>query len=605
MQNSFKKIISIFLSITLIFGSSGWAAISGTPQLAGASSIECSVDTETDYFPVGDSRGNSVLSKKEIVRDCTVTKSEQGECINWKEEYVNRSLTPGTYDAYESNNYSDSLGSLLSALGAYDQIEHLWSGWKGYCEIGTKSDYSWAEDPMFWASMAMSFLMQSTSEGGFLENSSVGEGLNGAANTAGNAVGDVAQSAGTDIATSAGDVAANNYIDTAANYTSEGLTEAFNKGVQDFYTDLGRCMIASGFEVMTSVYEFSQDDEDGSESCDPVDEICASGAEATSESDIMTMDEVQFNDLVQMFAESDPAQNLYDFVYVIPPSPEEGIVSFRMKVMNEFDGVEDMDSEAMDELKETIKETKLMLSLGATTLSFASCASGISGADVSSPTGTEGDRADLRQGLGMIINFAASYMGPYGAIIAAAMKIILYVATSYQSIDSCNDEDDAKEQGLRHERTQAALEFDLCHLVKVECAEYSVLAGSFLQNDCVLDGYNYCCYDQIMTKILVEQLKAQLARDWAHCTGITLRDLNYISFRQCSDSQMADSTTIDGAHQVGSYDPLKAFQHKYKCIDMTEFLEYLQANVSEDIDMSDFSEFWSDLTEQSTNGATY
>ena len=78
-------------------------------------------------------------------------------------------------------------------------------------------------------------------------------------------------------------------------------------------------------------------------------------------------------------------------------------------------------------------------------------------------------------------------------------------------------------------RTQKAIKFDLCHLKDVICAEEAFLFGG-----CALDGYEYCCYDQIMTKILVEQLKAQLGRDWAHCTGITLRDLNYISFKQCS-----------------------------------------------------------------------
>ncbi len=599
-----NKIITIILSIVLIQGSA-FAGVVGTPQLSGADSIACEVQNQTEYFPLGDSRGNNILSKKESIRDCQVTKIEQGECKEWRENNDNRSLTPGKYNTYESKNYSDSIGSLLAALGAYDQIEHLWSGWKGYCEIGTKSDFSWAEDPMFWASMAMSFLMQSSSEGGLLENSAVGEGINGAANTAGNAIGDVAQSAGTDLAKESADAAANSYLDTAAEYTSDGLVEAAKQGAEQFYTDMGRCMIASGFEVMAAMYEFSQEDDDGSGfECDPVDEICASEASATNVSDIMTMDEVQFNDLVAQFAEQEPAQNIYDYVYVIPPSPENGIVSFRMKQMNEMAGVTDMDQEAINELKQQVKEMTLYISMGVTAFSFAACSLGYTGADVSQPS-TSDDRADLRAGLGAAINFAAKFMGPYGPVIAAVLKIVLYVATSYKSIDSCNDEDDAKEIGKRHERTQKALKFDLCHLVNVECAEYSVLAGSFGKNDCVLDGYEYCCYDQVMTKVLVEQLKAQLARDWAHCTGITLRDLNYISFKQCTDSQITDPSTIDGAHQIGLYDPFKAFQFKYKCVDMTEFLEYLKTTVGEDISMSDFEDFWNDMTEQSTNGATY
>lgn len=607
MKNKIKQIFSLFLSVNLIYTSAGFAAIVGTPELANSNgSVTCTDPGTTEYFPLGDTRGFNVLTKKEEVRDCEIVKQTQGECIRWNETDEDRSLSAGQYDTYESKNYSDSLGSLLAALGAYDQIEHLWSGWKGYCEIGTKSDFSWAEDPMFWASMAMSMLMQSTApaangEPGLLQDTAVGNSFNGMADSVGQSVGDVAQSAGTDLAEGSVDAALDAGLDSGQIASTAAWDSAVETATQEFYNSLGRCMIAAGFETLVAAYEFGASDDGSSIACDPVDEVCGTEASATSESDVMTMDEVQFNDLVQQFTEMDPPSNIFDYVYVIPPSPTEGIVSFRMKQLNEFEDIASMDQAALDELQAKIKEAKMYMSLAATALSLAACTTGISSADVSQPT-TDSDRADLRMGAGMAINFAAKFMGPYGPIIAAVLKVILYVATSYKSIDSCHNEDDAKEISKRHERTQKALEFDLCHLIKIECAEYSVLAGSFLQNDCVLDGYYYCCYDQVMSKILVEQLKAQLGRDWAHCTGISLRDLNYVSFQQCSVSEMTDSSTIDGAHQIGEYDPTKAFQYKYKCIDMTEFLEYLKATAGMDIDMSDFEDFWNDITEQYPDG---
>ena len=111
-----------------------------------------------------------------------------------------------------------------------------------------------------------------------------------------------------------------------------------------------------------------------------------------------------------------------------------------------------------------------------------------------------------------------------------------------------------------------------------------------------MTGYWYCCYDQILTRILVVQLKAQLGRDYTHCTGITLRDLNYVSLRQCSVAEM--QTGIDGAAEGSNHNPKDSYQYKNKCVDMREFIEYLQATIGTDISMGDFEMFWNDLSFQ-------
>jgi len=597
-----KKIFTIILSVLLIQNS---YAVVKVPTLANSNgTVSCEINSESDYFPVGDTRGNNVLAKREIVRECQLTITEQGACKKWEVKEEKRSLSPSQYNAYESKNYTDSLGSLLAALGAYDQIEHLWSGWKGYCEIGTKSDFSWAEDPMFWASMAASLIMSGTeSPDSFLTGTSAEAATTSAATATGETFSQVAEFAGKDF--------------------TENMTE---EAAKQFFNNVGRCMIASGFEAASNLYEFYSEDDGGNSQCDPVDEICQEGAEATEESEIMTMDEVQFNDLVNEFASQEPTENIYDFVYVIPPSPENGIVSFRMKHSNEVPNVSNFSSEEMEKLKNKMKEMKVLIAMGVTAVKLAACTTGTTTASISPSSASEDDRASIRQASGAVIDFAAKFMGPYGPIIAAVLKIALYVATSYKSIDSCHDEDDAKEIGLRHERTQKSLKFNLCHLTSIECAEYSMLVGKLGQNTCVLDGYNYCCYDQIMSKILVEQLKAQLGRDWTHCTGINIRDLNYVSFQQCSISEMTDPLTFDGAHQmykpsvatthtsmseeapapvdtthIDQNDPRNAFQYKYHCIDLTEFLQYLNAQMGGEISMEDFEQYWNDITEQDVN----
>lgn len=604
-----KRFISGFVSFSLIFGSTGVFA-AGTPTPVSATgSVSCALNSEAEYFPVGDSRGNNILTKREVIRDCNVTVVQQGACIKWRESNVDRGLGPDQYNAFESNNYADTLGSLLSALGAYDQIEHLWSGWKGYCEIGTKSDFSWAEDPMFWASMAMSLIMSTSEPGGLTSGTSVGNGFNGMADS----LGGVMQSAGEGMGQNLAEGAANQAVDTLANaavesgttLTESAVNSAISTATEKFYNDMGRCLIAGGFEIATTLYEFAQSD-GSTNDCDPVDEVCGGidPDEGLSSSDITTMDETQFNDLVTQFSSSEPPQNIYDYVTVIPPSPENGIISFRMKKLNEMSGVSGMDQEAMKDLQNKAKEMQMQISLGMTALSMAGCLTGAKTADIGQPN-TDEDRASLRAGASFVIDTASKYLGPWGPVVGAALKVVLYVATSYKSIDTCHDEDDAKEAGKREERTQKSLKFNLCHLVDIECAEHSALAtGAIFSSPCVLDGYNYCCYDQIMSKILVEQLKAQLGRDWAHCTGITIRDLNYVSFKQCTPAQITEPGTIDGAHQTGIYDPTKAFQYKSHCIDMGEFLEYLNAQMSSEIDMADFESFWNDITEQSPYGGT-
>lgn len=112
----------------------------------------------------------------------------------------------------------------------------------------------------------------------------------------------------------------------------------------------------------------------------------------------------------------------------------------------------------------------------------------------------------------------------------------------------------------------------------------------------MLDGFDYCCYDQVLTRVLIEQLKAQLGRDWAHCTGVTIRDLNFVSFAQCTPVDMNQG--FDGSKQMGIYDPTGSFQYKQKCVDLTSFKNYLKAQIGTEIDLSDFDSIFSDIKTQ-------
>ena len=153
-------------------------------------------------------------------------------------------------------------------------------------------------------------------------------------------------------------------------------------------------------------------------------------------------------------------------------------------------------------------------------------------------------------------------------------------ATSFEKINSCDNEDDAAMLGSRHSGTQSSLKMGMCHFIDSECA-FS------LMGNCQRRAYHYCCYDTKMTKVLVEQIKAQFGHDWAHCSDIKLEELKHLSFKPCDPTAPDWKGGFDGAHQTGNYDPFGSYQYKNKCLDLTEFVNYAKMQLDLDIDQTE------------------
>ena len=549
-----KKLTALTLSFFLV-----------SQSFAGIVSQECNVSGDTDFFPIGDERGHSVLTKKEVYRDCNVTIETQGACKKWEEKTDEHFLDPSDYNTYKTNNNNGALGETLATIGAYDQIGHIWSGWKGYCESGTKTDFSWASDPMFWASLAMSTVMDGTQDGGFLSDTSVGNAMNSANNAAGTAWQSLGKKVGLELS-----------------------------------KNFGKCLVAGGVDMAANLYNYFGPDSE--EDCDPIDEFCDEQNNSVEEDSVMTIDESQYNDLI---SENPDYAN-----YITILKTEDGIMTIRFKNPNEMPDAANKSQEEMEKMRQKMKDIQFAISSAMVGLKMAACAGtggSMGGSSSVSKNADTGSRFSVKDGVGMAINaFPAQYLGPYGALIKAALSVLLEFATSFKHINTCHNEDDAKEAGSRHLKTYQSLPYNLCTMTKQVCAE-----KKFIGSGCGLDGFFYCCYDQVLTKILVAQIKAQLGRDWAHCTGITLNDLNYVSFRQCTDADKAAG--FDGTSIVLRYDSkgnlaspagwtdskwLESYQHKKKCIDLTEFKKHLEATFNQDIDFSDFDSIFSDLEEQ-------
>jgi len=202
-----------------------------------------------------------------------------------------------------------------------------------------------------------------------------------------------------------------------------------------------------------------------------------------------------------------------DYIEIL--DSQDGILTVRFKPINKMEGIEEKSQEEMEKMKEKMKNIQFAISSAMVAAKMASCIATDGGMGTGSSYSSDtGDRFSVKDGIGMGINaLPAEWLGPYGALIKAALKVVLELLTSTQET----------------------------------CAQKKFFGGG-----CGLDAFHYCCYDQMLTKILVAQIKAQLGRDWAHCTGITLRDLNFVSFRQCTQTDMQSG--FDGTKIVLKYD---------------------------------------------------
>lgn len=560
------KFIILFLLVT-----SSYATIVGTPNPIQDANVTCIPTGSTDYYPVGDTRGDYVLTRREEIRECHVQREVLGECTKWKTE-TDRPTSIGSeaYHTYDTNDYSDTIGQMFASLSAYDQLEHIWSGYRGYCIQGTLQNFDWVSDPMFWGNMFLSYLMAGGQAG------PVSESFNNTMESAGQMVQpDVLQ---------ANDAVINSQLTGLGSY---GYGEI--SSISEYYINIGACLASGSVNLLTTAADMiTSASGKPDDMCNPVDEICTEPTEDEAMSDIKTMDLQVFLDFVDTMSADN--KNVYDFIEVIDDGSIDGIVEYRYKKSHEMEGMADQSSSEAEAAAAEMAMVQAAMGAVQAVGGAMSCMAGTGSPSANTGTQADAGRGLVQSGLNAGIGFATSLIPPpAGPLIGAAAKIIVALAMSFQSVDSCEDPDDASQQGSRHEKTYKALQFNLCQPIYDVCEDKGLFGG------CILTGYHYCCYDQMLTKVLVLQMKAQLGRDYSNCTGITIRDLAYLRFKQCSDADMA--TGFDGSRQYGlDWNPEDAFQYKKRCMDMTEFKNYLQDIMGNELDPDVFEDYWQGLS---------
>ena len=166
-------------------------------------------------------------------------------------------------------------------------------------------------------------------------------------------------------------------------------------------------------------------------------------------------------------------------------------------------------------------------------------------------------KTDMIGEIGKALNISAPMMG---FLLQVAINIIM----SFNKCNACYDKECAMQvdsSGLQV-KTNQFMNNGMCHYINTHCS-WKTLFG------CLRHKSEYCCYDQKLTRIFVEQAKLQLNKGWDSCNDLTFDDLNRLSFRQCQPGEE---------------------QNVSKCMDFTEFIAEIKKQISADIDKDSISQ---------------
>ena len=477
--------------------------------------------------PIADIYGKEIFTKNKFTYTCTIATEKRGICTKFDDKSVNYKI-PGLKEkgAYINTFAGGRLQDIAAIASAESFANSIMSGWKGYCIKGLQADFSWMSDPYFWASMALSFA------GGELAASG--------ATTANQA---------TTAAIKAGETQGKTVTGTMIN---QAIKDAAKKELLKKMASYALCAAQSGLDLSKMAQAAD------AIPCDPVDQICSEKSKSYDDQ-TYTFSETDYNDMLKKNPQYSNVLHVTSrkngkvSCIIVPPPAKNG--------QNSTEAAE----AAKSARKEMQQVQQMMIGMSAAVCAGKVALTGSS--TTTENTGSNDNGFSTADAAKMIVSAAASML--CGPICGAAAQAIGALATSWTPVNSCTSESDAKSQGDRHEATYKARRMDLCDFTFKSCVQKSTVGSG-----CQLSGYHYCCYDSALAKILAEQVKAQYALGWQHCTGISLNELMHINFSSCKDTSGVDGTTLP--YKASYADRKNAFQAKDKCIDYREYVTYIK-----------------------------
>lgn len=333
--------------------------------------------------------------------------------------------------------------------------------------------------------------------------------------------------------------------------------EAFLDELSD-YAGYAQCTIQMGASIGEALQEYQEDEIP----CDPIDEFCGDENDASDER-VMSVTREAYEKLV--------TENPDYAKYVKIVREEDGILI--IKIIQPEDDTSHISAEEAAEAMKKIKEIMLAVKTAFIAYDAYNCYSTASGG-VSNALGANTNDTNPTQSVIMGgISRSLSQMGCVPCSIG--FTLIVNIVNSFNDVDTCSDENDAREQGQRHLATFSHKREKMCHFIRKETEE-----GIFFD----LDKYFYCCYDDVFSRILAEQFKAQYAKNWNSCSDVTLKEIVNLKMSPCKKTIGVDPASLAWN---ASYDKRKTtWQFQEKCVDFTELAQYLSekfnVNINQD-----------------------
>lgn len=584
--------------------------------------VNCVTTQELLTQPIGDDNGNQVLTSKKIYQHCTETYQKRGACEEW--EYTHSETAMPYADGVGIEEYQDTgnMAQALSTIAAINQTTAIFSGVKGYCEVGMTEDTSWLEDPMFWASIALSAISAAGEPTEAMEKAAK-KAAETSTTAASKAAAEAAADAAVDAAVASGDAAAQATAEAAADAAWEASTEAAFAAedaaanatseiakmtdIQKFANIINNgysgCAVSAGLDMFSAALDYVKDDED----CDPIDEFCDADSEGQIDMNDPTMVQTLTLDEYNKILLDNP--EVVNAIEVIDDGADSGFVTIRLLGYGETIDFEALanDEAALQQAKQDAKDLQFATKGVLAAASMASCMGGQALFN-NNPLGGEtggngamdgGSTSNTDEALGstgsMALGAAVGMLPfPYNVIGSVVLKLL----DTWTPIDTCHDEEDAIAEGGRHEKAYRGIIYNTCHPIA-----NSRVVEEWPWGGTMRTGFDYCCYDSPLSKILMVQLKSSVGKGWTHCTDITLNELSHASFRACTEEEMNPATNggfEDGASFRGvegvDYVMTQSYQYQFQCMNLTELEEYVESQVPVDFSQTHVSEIINDLS---------
>ena len=488
--------------------------------------------------PVTDWTGKTVYTKREVIYECNSSYTTQIGCAEWKTQTINGDVdVPNTPIATSWKVFSgDKTAGALASL--MEQTIHIFSGWKGECEHGLRWNNPF-KDPWTLLSYAI-MIYNAAAEGKFgndIENKikDINNKFDNVANDLKNKLDyyssgaykymsydDYLTSLGGDYATRQAEFLFDNgssFMDNLKNFVNSDYFK---------YAKISVAALAAGFLTENDMEESNKFINSWMGNNYDADTAALEYAKC------MASIGLSFPNMASMaFADTNNTSNELNMPYKNPIR----LTTKQLRILATATSSKYVHT-AYRQIKYN-KELDLHTIIAITPEAYFQAGQVICGgklavannANFEKVTNNDKNSFNTSAAAKAAIKEALSMLNPPLNIFAS---LAFDIISNIQKGDACHNDKVAAQWGLIQLKTNKFLNFNQCHFIKEECSWKLNLGFTKI---CLRHKDYYCCYDQILSRIFAEAIKAESGKGWNSCNDITINDFRKLSFRKCQPGE--------------------------------------------------------------------